>query len=142
MEGWFSEGFTLAELRTLYARERLPALRGTAHDGRYRLATLEELIDRVAAEAAARGRIVGLAPEIKHGSHFAARGLAMEDRLLDVLLAHPYTRQAPVAIQSFEVGNLRYLRSRLGPRHPNIRLLQLLGHRSNARPTSSRPAAT
>jgi len=124
VEGWFTEDFTLAELKTLRARERLPELRGTAHDGRYPLATFAQIV----ALAAACGRTVGLIPEIKHGTYFRGIGLAMEDALLDALAAHAYTRTAPVEIQSFEVGNLRYLdgeRKRRGM--VNVRLLQLLG---------------
>jgi glycerophosphoryl diester phosphodiesterase len=125
--GWFSEDFTLAELKTLRARERLPQLRGTQYDGQFQLATLDEIIDFVAAEASARGRVIGIIPEIKHGTYFHKIGLPMEDKLLATLAAHAYTRTAPVEIQSFEIGNLKYLRSRIGDgKHANIRLLQLL----------------
>lgn len=126
VEGWFTEDFTLAELKTLRVRERFPALRSTAHDGRYAIATLDEMIELLASESERTGRTIGLIPEIKHPTHFQRLGLAMEDRLLQRLQAHAYTRSAPVVIQSFEVGNLRYLRERLA-RRPNIRLLQLLG---------------
>jgi glycerophosphoryl diester phosphodiesterase len=125
--GWFSEDFTLAELKTLRARERLPQLRGTAFDGQFQVVTLEEIIDFTAAESAARGRVIGLIPEIKHASYFRQRGLAMERKLLDVLAAHAYTRSAPVVIQSFEVANLRQLHAWLGRDHPNVQLLQLTG---------------
>ncbi|MEP6899353.1 MAG: glycerophosphodiester phosphodiesterase [Rhodanobacter sp.] len=127
VDGWFCEDFSLAELKTLRARERLPALRGTTHDGRFGIPTLDEIIELVANASAACGRSVGIIPEIKHGSYFAARGLPMEERLLTALAAHAYTRHAPVEIQSFEIANLRYLRERIGTAHPNIRLLQLLG---------------
>ncbi|MEI7036847.1 glycerophosphodiester phosphodiesterase [Fulvimonas yonginensis] len=124
VEGWFTEDFTLAELKTLRMRERLPQLRGIAHDGRYPIATLEEILGLLAAAVAA-GRRVGLIPEIKHGTYFRSLGLAMEQPLLDLLAAHPCTRTLPVVIQSFEVANLRWLRERLDGR-PNVRLLQLL----------------
>ena len=126
-DGWFTEDFTLAELKTLRASERLPELRGTAHDGRYGIATLDEIIALAADHAARSGRAVGLIPELKHPSHFQRIGLPMEQRLLDTLGAHAYTREAPVVIQSFEQANLRALRARLGPSQRNIRLLQLLG---------------
>ncbi|MCC8536142.1 glycerophosphodiester phosphodiesterase [Xanthomonas axonopodis pv. poinsettiicola] len=126
MDGWFTEDFTLAELKTLRARERLPQLRGTRWDGQFQIVTFEEIIDFVAAESAATGRTVGLIPEIKHPSYFAALGLPMEDKVLAALHAHTYTQTAPVVIQSFETGNLRYLRGKIG-RAGNIRLLQLLG---------------
>lgn len=124
--GWFTEDFTLAELKTLRARERLPDLRSKAWDDRFEIPTLTEILDLAAAESAARGRMIGLAPELKHPTHFASLGLAMETRLLDALRAHPHTRTAPVVIQSFETANLRALRERV-PRGANITLLQLYG---------------
>ncbi|MEO7050746.1 MAG: glycerophosphodiester phosphodiesterase, partial [Rhodanobacter sp.] len=124
--GWFTEDFTLAELKTLRARERLPQLRGAKHDGEFQILTLEEIIDFAAAQSTLAGRPIGIIPEIKHGSYFQTIGLPMEDRLLATLAAHGYTRSAPVEIQSFEIANLQYLHDKLGTRHPNIRLLQLL----------------
>ncbi|HEY0199603.1 MAG TPA: glycerophosphodiester phosphodiesterase [Rhodanobacter sp.] len=128
--GWFTEDFTLAELKTLRARERLPQLRSTRYDGEFQIPTLDEIIDFVAAESTVVGHPVGIIPEIKHGTYFQQLGLPMEDRLLATLAAHSYTRTAPVEIQSFEVANLKYLRNKLGAKHgadhPNIRLLQLL----------------
>lgn len=126
VSGWFTEDFSLAELKTLRARERLPQLRGTAYDGEFQIVTLDEIIDFVAAEAAVVGHPVGIIPEIKHGSYFQQLDLPMEDKLLATLAAHSYTRTAPVEIQSFEVANLKYLRGKLGPAHANIRLLQLI----------------
>jgi glycerophosphoryl diester phosphodiesterase len=124
--GWFTEDFSLAELKTLRARERLPQMRSTTFDGQFQIVTLAEIIDFVAAESATVGRLIGIIPEIKHGSYFQRLGLPMEDKLLAMLAAHRYTRTAPVEIQSFEIGNLKYLRDKLGTGHPNIRLLQLL----------------
>ena len=126
VEDWFSEDFTLAELKTLRAVERLPTMRSTEWDGEFDIPTFDEIVALVAAESRKRGRVVGLVPEIKHAGHFAARGLAMEQPLLDALAAHEYTRRAPVVIQSFETANLRWLRERV-PRGGNIRLLQLVG---------------
>ena len=126
--GWFTEDFTLAELKTLRARERLPELRSTAFDGRYEIATLDEIIALVAERSVLHGRTIGLAPEIKHPTYFAGIGLPMEDALLATLAAHPYGRAAPVIIQSFETANLRALRGKVGER-TNISLLQLLGSR-------------
>ncbi|WP_200894014.1 glycerophosphodiester phosphodiesterase [Xanthomonas sp. MUS 060] len=127
VEGWFTEDFTLAELKTLRARERLPQLRSNAFDDQFQLPTLEEIIDFTAAESATHGRLIGLIPEIKHGTYFRTHGLAMEDTLLKTLDAHAYTRRAPVVIQSFEIGNLKALHRALGRTHPNVRLVQLLG---------------
>jgi glycerophosphoryl diester phosphodiesterase len=119
--GWFASDFTLAELKSLRARERLPHLRSTAHDGQFEFPTWDEIV----ALAAAAGRVVGLMPEVKTPSYFRARGLALEERLLGRIDAHDYTRRAPVVIQSFETGNLRRLRAQLGARS-NVQLLQLL----------------
>jgi glycerophosphoryl diester phosphodiesterase len=126
--GWFTEDFTLAELKTLRARERLADIRkaNTAYDGQFTVPTFDEMIEFVAAESSARHRIIGIIPEIKHSTYFRGVGLPMEDKVLATLAAHAYTRTAPVEIQSFEVGNLKYLRGKLGKDHPNIRLLQLM----------------
>lgn len=127
VEGWFTEDFSLAELRTLRVRERLPQLRDQALDGQFSIPTLEEIIQLVAREAKARGRVIGLVPEIKHPTYFQSIDLPMEDRLLDVLNSHAYTRIAPVVIQSFEITNLKYLSERIRASGSHIQLLQLLG---------------
>lgn len=126
--GWFSEDFTFAELKTLRAVERLPQVRpgSAAYDGHFQIVSLEEMIDFVAAEAAARGRVIGIVPEFKHSTYFTAIGLAPEDKALAVLASHPYTRTAPVVLQSFEVANLKALRPKI-PRGGNIKLMQLTG---------------
>ncbi len=132
VEGWFVEDFTLEELKRLRARERLPGVRSTAHDGRHAIPTLAEMMDLVAEHARRSGRAIALVPELKHPSHFQQRGLAMEDRLLDALRDHAYFRDAPVLIQSFETSNLRSLRERLAPEDRNIRLLQLFGREGDS----------
>ncbi|MDC8759203.1 glycerophosphodiester phosphodiesterase [Janthinobacterium fluminis] len=126
-EGWFVDDFTLAELKTLRAVERLPKVRpgNTLYDGQFQIPTWEEIIDFVAAASAATGRVIGLVPELKSSTYFAAAGLALEERFVATLLAHEYTRRAPLSIQSFEVANLKYLRGKLG-RRANLRLMQLL----------------
>ena len=125
--GWFVEDFTLNELKTLRAIERIPQLRpgNTRYNGEFQVPTFHEMIDFVAAEAATRGRDIGIVPEIKHSTYFAGLGLPMEDRLLNVLADHSYTRRCPLEIQSFEVSNLKYLRAKLG-RPANVRLMQLV----------------
>ena len=116
VSGWFTEDFTLAELRTLRARERLPQLRGTAYDGRYGIATFDEVV------ALAKSRGVGVYPEIKHGQYFARIGLCMEKPILAALAKAGWTQaRDPVFIQSFEVGNLERLR-----KATKLRLIQLM----------------
>ncbi len=126
-EGWFVSDFTLAELKTLRAVERLPQMRGTGYDGQFQVPSFEEVIDFVAAEAAARGRTIGIIPELKHSTWFAATGLPLEERFVSTLKAHAYTRRAPVTVQSFETANLKALRKVLGRRaDTNVRLAQLV----------------
>lgn len=124
IEGWFTEDFTLAELKTLFARERLPQLRpgNVAHDGRYRIATLEDVITLVRSETRRLKRTIGIYPETKHPSYFRALGLPVEEPLLAALDANGLnTADAPVFIQSFEVGNLEKLAQRT-----KVPLIQLM----------------
>lgn len=119
--GWFTEDFTLAELKTLRARERL-ATRSNAYDGRFEVPTLDEVLTLVRDRERATGRTIGVYPETKHPSHFRAIGLPLEDALLATLAMHGYRRREDaVFIQSFETGNLRGLRPRT-----TIRLVQLV----------------
>lgn len=115
--GWFTEDFTLAELKTLRARERLPALRpANAAFRDERIPTFAEVI------ALAQARGVGVYPETKHPSHFAAIGLPLEPPLVEALHAAGWRdATAPVFIQSFEVGNLKALR-----KMTTLRLIQLV----------------
>jgi glycerophosphoryl diester phosphodiesterase len=127
--GWFTEDFTLAELKTLRARERLPHLRGTAFDGRFDIPTFEEVLALVASangRPERRGRPVGIYPETKHPSYFEALSLPLEAPLLEALRRHGLDRaDAPVFVQSFEVGNLRRL-ARL-TRVPLVQLVEAEG---------------
>ncbi|HKX80485.1 MAG TPA: glycerophosphodiester phosphodiesterase family protein [Novosphingobium sp.] len=125
--GWFTEDFTLAELNTLRARERLGALRpeSQSHDGAFRIVSFEEAADFVAAEAAARGRRIGIIPELKHSTYFAGIGLPLEGRFQQVLAGSTFLRHAPVIVQSFEVANLKALRSALAA-FGNVQLMQLI----------------
>jgi glycerophosphoryl diester phosphodiesterase len=122
--GWFTEDFTLAELQTLFARERLPQLRpaNTAFDGQERIPTLDQIIALAKAATARTGRTIGIYPETKHPSHFRAIGLPLEPPLLAALKQAGWTTAAaPVFIQSFEVQNLKDLHGQTG-----VRLIQLI----------------
>jgi len=112
LTGWFTEDFTLVELKTLRAKERLPQLRpaNTAYDGRWDVPTLEEIIALVKRREQETGRRIGLYPETKHPSHFRALGLPLEERLVATLAKAGYDgADDPVFIQSFEVENLKRL---------------------------------
>lgn len=122
--GWFTEDFTLAELRTLRARERLPQLRpaNSRFNDLYPIPTFEEILKLVRAKEAEAGRRIGLYPETKHPSYFAGIGLPHQTPLLDLLGRYGYQTEAdPVFIQSFEVGNLKALRA-----VSRLRLIQLV----------------
>lgn len=127
VDGWFTEDFTLAEIKTLRARERLRGMRPASQsfDGQFQIVTLEEIVDFTAAEAAARGRTIGLIPEFKHSTYFAGIGLPLEPRLLQMLGQSLYLRRAPLILQSFEVGNLKALRPRIAG-FGNIQQMQLI----------------
>jgi len=123
LAGWFTEDFTLGELKTLRARERIPLLRpaNTRFDGLFEIPTLAEILTLVRAVEEQRADCarqlgnpapprIGVYPETKHPSYFAGLGLAMEAPLLATLARHGYGGPAaPVWLQSFEVGNLRAL---------------------------------
>jgi glycerophosphoryl diester phosphodiesterase len=124
MSGWFTEDFTLAELKTLRAKERLPQLRpaNTAYDGVYDVPTFDEVIALAKALSGTAGRPIGIYPETKHPGYFASIGLPHEKPLLAALKAAEWTRKtSPVFIQSFEVGNLKALRKKT-----KVRLIQLV----------------
>ena len=110
LTGWFTEDFELAELKTLRARERLPALRrGSAtFDGQDTIPTYQEVIDLAKAESRRLGRTIGTYPEMKHPTYFASIGLPIEKRLADLLNTNGLnSRTAPVFVQCFEVAPLK-----------------------------------
>lgn len=122
--GWFVEDFTLAELKTLRARERLPQLRAanTAYDGRFEIPALAEIVALAKRRSAETGRTIGIYPETKHPTYFASIGHPTDALLVAQLRAAGWDRaDAPVFIQSFEVANLRRLHGMT-----KVRLIQLL----------------
>ncbi|WP_453933759.1 glycerophosphodiester phosphodiesterase [Acidovorax temperans] len=120
-EGWFVSDFTLAELKTLRAVQPLSD-RDQSFNGKFQIPTFEEVLDLAKAEGTKAGRTVGVYPETKHPTYHAKLGLPLEDRLLAVLAKYGYTTKAsPVIVQSFEVSNLKYLRTKT-----QIRLVQLV----------------
>lgn len=119
--GWFTEDFTLAEIKTLRARERL-AFRSHAYDGQFQIATFDEVIELAQQLGKKLGRPVGVYPETKHPTYFRGIHLPLEEKLLASLQKHGWnSRDAPVFIQSFEQDNLRALRSQT-----QVRLIQLV----------------
>jgi glycerophosphoryl diester phosphodiesterase len=122
--GWFVEDFTLAELKMLRARERLPELRpqSSRYDGQFEVPTFDEMIGLLAAHNRTAKRPVGLYVETKHPSYFRSIGLPLEEALVRTLTRHGYRRRGdPAFIESFEVANLQRLR-----KLTRLRLIQLL----------------
>jgi glycerophosphoryl diester phosphodiesterase len=118
LTGWFTEDFTLAELKTLRAKERLPLMRpdNRAYDGQETIPTFEEVI------ALAKKHNVAIYPETKHPSYFASIGKGTDAPLVAAVRAAGWdSAEAPVFIQSFEVTNLRRLKGMT-----KVRLIQLV----------------
>lgn len=110
VRGWFTEDFTLTEIKTLKAKERLP-FRNHFYDGRFAIPTLQEIIDLVQQKSVEIGRNIGIYPETKYPTYFKSINLALEENLVSILKKNGYTRSdAPIFIQSFEVENLQQLK--------------------------------
>ncbi|NEB77461.1 glycerophosphodiester phosphodiesterase [Streptomyces sp. SID14478] len=110
--GWFTEDFTLAELKTLRAKERIPGnrQRNTLYDGRWEIPTFEEVLAWRAEQSRKRGREVWIYPETKHPTYFRKLGLGLEERLAKILRAHGLHRKnSPVILQSFEPTSIQRL---------------------------------
>ncbi len=131
VEGWFTEDFTLAELKTLRARERLPQLRpaNTRFDNQFEIPTFEEVLSLVRSLERMCGPDmprIGVYPETKHPSYFRGIGLPLEGSLLRTLKRWGYRgKDAPIFIQSFEVGNLQALRKKT--QLPLVQLMEASG---------------
>lgn len=123
VSGWFTEDFTLDEVKTLRAIERIPDIRpGNARmNGAFTVPTLQEIIDLAKSMEVSEKRVIGIYPEIKHSTHFKNLGLPMEQTVVDTLHKNGYNgREAPIYIQSFEISNLKELKMMT-----ELRLLQL-----------------
>ena len=120
-EGWFAWDFTLAEIKTLRAKQPR-ALRPTEFDGKFEIPTFQEVINLVKRESRKRGRRIGIYPETKHPTMHQQRGLALEAPLVKALKKNGLNnRNSPVFIQSFEQSNLKQL-NHMTP----VRLVQLV----------------
>ncbi|MGQ0635816.1 MAG: glycerophosphodiester phosphodiesterase [Planctomycetaceae bacterium] len=120
--GWFAHDFTLAEIKSLRARQPF-AFRDQSFDGKLDVPTFDEFLELVATHNADSRAKIGIIPEIKHPTYHATVGLPMEERLLAALEKHGYRdARSACIIQSFEPASLRRLSARTG-----LRLLQLVG---------------
>jgi len=121
VEGWFTEDFTLAEIKALKAKQP-HAYRASAWDGIYEIPTLQQVIDLAKAASAELGREICIYPETKHPTYFADQGLDIDAALVAVLDGNGLNQPtSPVLIQSFETGNLKKLKGVIG-----VRLVQLM----------------
>ncbi|MGY6551055.1 MAG: glycerophosphodiester phosphodiesterase family protein [Erythrobacter sp.] len=123
--GWFAEDFTLAELRTLRAKERIPSLRpaNTRFNGLYQVPTFAEIVQLVRAKEAETGRRIGIYPELKHPTFYLqSERVDLVDLLLAELRKLGVSADDPVFIQSFDVAPLQRL-----ARRSDFRLIQLVG---------------
>ncbi|SDN22136.1 glycerophosphodiester phosphodiesterase [Allokutzneria albata] len=128
LTGWFTEDLTLAELKTLRAKERIPQIRprNTLYDGRYQVPTFQEVLDLRARLSRELRREIGVYPETKHPTYFSSIKLPLEPALVRTLTRNGLnTPRAKVFVQSFEVGNLKALKREL--RVPLIQLIDSSG---------------
>jgi glycerophosphoryl diester phosphodiesterase len=124
LTGWFTEDFTLAELKTLRAVERIPGTRqeNTIYNGRYQVPTFQEVIDLSKRLSRKLRRTIGIYPETKHPTYFRTIGLPLEEPLVRILRRNDLDdRRDRVFVQSFEVSNLQWLDDRI-----DVPLVQLL----------------
>lgn len=121
--GWFVEDFTLAELRTLRAVERLPKVRqeNTIYDGLWQVPTFEEVLKLRKQLSLDLGREIGVYPETKHPTYFREIGLPLEERLVPLVQRYGLNnKNAPIRIQSFELTNLLMMRSTMKVKAPLV----------------------
>lgn len=126
--GWFTQDFTLAELKTLRAVERIPANRphNTLYNGRYQIATFQEVLDLTKRLGKELHRTLGTYPEVKHSTFFSTIGNPTEPKLVALLKRNGLDRpDAPAIIQSFEVSNLIELHKQV--RTPLLQLTSASG---------------
>ena len=143
--GWFSEDFTLAEIKVLRARERIPDQRpdSASHDGEFSIPTLREIIELLQRNEAATGQRVGIYLETKHPVYFAEEGRRiggelihtdLSERLIATLVDTGFTDPVRIFIQSFEIANLIDLKRDIMPRSGvEFPLVQLFGDMLNTR---------
>jgi glycerophosphoryl diester phosphodiesterase len=119
--GFFASDFTLAEIKTLGAKQTRGG-RPTEFDGKFKVPTLQEVIDLAKRESRKRGRRIGIYPETKHPTFHQTLNLPLEGELVRVLDRNGLNkRKSPVFIQSFEQSNLQQLNT-MTP----VRLVQLV----------------
>jgi glycerophosphoryl diester phosphodiesterase len=121
--GWFAHDFTLAEIKTLGVVAIDPE-RPRQYNGKFKMATLQEVIDLVKAESKRLGRSIAVYPETKHPTYHRGLGLPLEDKLISAIHAAGWnSKSAPIFVQSFEPGSLKEMRAT----GLKVRMVQLIG---------------
>jgi len=122
IDDWFAGDFTLAEIKKLRARQAI-AMRDQSFNGQFEIPTFDDIIALVKKESERTARTIGIYPETKHPTFHRESAIPLEDRLLETLAREGWTEKtSPVIVQSFEVSNLEYIRTKT-----NARLTQLIG---------------
>jgi glycerophosphoryl diester phosphodiesterase len=120
--GWFSNDFTLAEIKTLGGIST-DAERPQEFNGKFKIVTFQEIIDFAKAKSKETGRTIAIYPESKNPTYFRDLGLPLEDKMIAAINAAGWnSKTAPIYVQSFEPGSLKYMKSK----GLNTRLIQLI----------------
>ena len=120
--GWFAHDFTLAEIKTLGVVATDPE-RPQQYNGKFRMVTLQEVIDLAKAESARLGRSIAIYPESKNPTYHRDLGLPLEDKLISAIRAAGWnSKAAPVFVQSFEPSSLKEMRAK----GLDVRMVQLI----------------
>jgi glycerophosphoryl diester phosphodiesterase len=120
--GWFAHDFTLAEIKTLGVVATDPE-RPQQYNGKFKIATLQEVIDLVKAESERLGHSIAIYPESKNPTYHRDLGLPLEDKLISAIHSAGWnSKTAPVFVQSFEPGSLKEMRAK----GLKVRMVQLI----------------
>ncbi len=120
--GWFSNDFTLAEIKTLGGIST-DAERPQQFNGKFKVVTFQEIIDFAKAKTKETGRTIAIYPESKNPTYFRELGLPIEDKMVAAIVAAGWnSKTAPIYVQSFEPGSLKYMKSK----GLNTRIIQLI----------------
>lgn len=133
---FYAIDFTLAEIKTLNAHERIDLKTGKtvfvsrfpSGLGQFSVPTLEEEIQLIKGLNISRGKNIGIYPEIKAPAFHRAEGQDISRIVLDVLKKHGYaSKQDAVFVQCFDWNETKRIRQELGY---GGRLIQLIADNS------------
>ena len=148
IEGWFTEDFTLDELSTIRAVERLP-FRNQANNGKYNIPTLADILVLRANKSRELGRMIGVYIETKHPAYFRSIGHPLEEPLVSILKAWALDRPgSPVFLESFEADSVKrmagdtsvpatFLLEEAGPNTTNAGLAAIAAYAKGIGPAKS-----